>query len=298
MVGTSGAGKSTLLRTVNLLERPQSGRILIDGRDITADAGPSVRRLRHGIGMVFQRFNLFTRRSVAANVEYPLRAAGVARAIRQARVRSLLDMVGLADRSTAWPQQLSGGQQQRVGIARALATEPAILLCDEPTSALDPETAGSIIRLLRDINRTLGVTLVVVSHAMDAVKDLCDRVAVMEHGRIVEVRPTIELFAHPRHLATQTLLRREAGFDVEQPNAADAVRMRVTIHGSCDSTRLLTATARRFSLDLAFEHGRISSIGGATLTQVVVRLPATAPVTAIMEHLRSAGARVETDHGP
>ncbi|GDY14396.1 methionine import ATP-binding protein MetN 2 [Planctomycetota bacterium] len=297
LVGASGAGKSTLLRTINLLERPQAGRIRIDDADIVDLRGPALRQLRQGIGMVFQRFNLFARRSAADNIAFPLRVAGVPRAERQRRVAELLELVGLGGRADARPRQLSGGQQQRVGIARALATHPAILLCDEPTSALDPETAGSIITLLRDLNRRLGLTLVVVSHAMDAVKDLCDRVAVMDHGRIVESKPTIELFAAPEHPATRALLRREAGLDLPQPAQGAGIRLRVAIHGAADATALLSATARRFAIDLIFDHGRIGHVAGETLAQVLVRLPADAPVSAVIEHLRTGGAQVEVDDG-
>jgi D-methionine transport system ATP-binding protein len=297
LVGSSGAGKSTLLRTINLLERPQAGRIRIAGRDIANLQGNALRQLRQGIGMVFQRFHLFARRSVSENIEFPLTVAGVPRAERTARVAELIDLVGLGGRSQARPRELSGGQQQRVGIARALATHPGILLCDEPTSALDPETAGSILALLRDLNRRLGLTMVVVSHAMDAVKDLCDRVAVMHQGRMVELKRTIELFAAPQHPATRALLRRETGIDLPEGVATDGVRLRIVIHGPVEATSILSATARRFAINLAFDHGRIGHVAGETLAQLVVRLPPHSPTADVVAYLNAAGARVEILEG-
>lgn len=186
IIGFSGAGKSTLLRNINLLERPSSGQVLVDGVDLTALSTEELRRARHGIGMVFQNFNLVNNLTAAQNVELSLKFAGVPAAERRRRALESLDIVDLADRARAYPASLSGGQKQRVAIARALATRPRVLLCDEPTSAVDPRTTASVLQYLADINRELGITTVIVTHEMNVVRALADHVAVMESGRIVE----------------------------------------------------------------------------------------------------------------
>ena len=185
IIGRSGAGKSTLIRMLNLLERPSEGSVRVDGRDITAFSDAQLREYRRSVGMVFQHFNLLRSRTVMDNVCFPLRLSGMPREAREARAREVLNLVGLADQAHKYPGQLSGGQQQRVGIARALASKPRLLLCDEATSALDPETTQSILRLLGDINRRLGLTIVLITHGMDVIRAVCDRVAVIEGGRIV-----------------------------------------------------------------------------------------------------------------
>ncbi|OWW20170.1 methionine ABC transporter ATP-binding protein [Noviherbaspirillum denitrificans] len=186
IIGTSGAGKSTLLRLVNLLERPDTGEVHVDGRDVTALSKAGLRDLRRSIGMIFQQFNLLQNATVADNVAFPLRIHGATRAEIADRVRECLAIVGLQDKADAYPAQLSGGQKQRVAIARALATRPSILLCDEPTSALDPQTTRSVLDVLKEVNQKLGVTIVIVTHEMSVVRALCRNVAVMEHGRVVE----------------------------------------------------------------------------------------------------------------
>src|SRR5690606_14238319 len=203
VIGYSGAGKSTLVRLINLLERPTSGRVLLDGVDL---AGLGERRLGHvrrEVGMIFQQFNLFSSRTVRGNVAYPLKLAGMPRAERAARVAELLDFVGLGDRASAFPSQLSGGQKQRVGIARALATRPKLLLADEATSALDPETTADVLALLRRINAELGTTIVVITHEMEVVRSICDRVVVMERGRGIEQGPVHRVFPRPEHPTTR-----------------------------------------------------------------------------------------------
>ncbi|MCU1737884.1 MULTISPECIES: methionine ABC transporter ATP-binding protein [Pseudomonas] len=189
IVGRSGAGKSTLLRCLNLLERPSSGRVVIDGQDLTLLSDQALRQQRQRIGMIFQGFNLLHSRNVFDNIAVPLEIAGTDKAVRQARVRELLDLVGLGNKAEAFPSQLSGGQKQRVGIARALAARPAYLLSDEATSALDPETTASILELLRDINRQLGLTIVLITHELDVVKSICDHAAVLDQGRLLESGP-------------------------------------------------------------------------------------------------------------
>lgn len=207
VIGYSGAGKSTLVRLINALERPTSGSVLLDGVDLGQLTERELNRVRADVGMIFQQFNLFASRTVAGNVGYPLKLAGLGRADRDARVAELLEFVGLSDRAGAYPSQLSGGQKQRVGIARALATRPKLLLADEATSALDPETTADVLELLRRINRDLGTTIVVITHEMEVVRSICDRVVVMEQGRIVEQGTVFDTFARPRSAATRRFVQ-------------------------------------------------------------------------------------------
>ena len=206
IIGMSGAGKSTLLRCINLLEKPTSGHVIINGEDITGFAGAQLLQLRRNIGMVFQRFNLLMQRTVKDNVAFPLEICGVPKEERDKRVAELLELVGLADKANNYPVQLSGGQQQRVSIARALANNPGIILCDEPTSALDSLTTNSLLQLLKDINAKLGVTIVIITHEMSVVNKICNRVAVINDARIIEQGVTKEVFTNPQHEMTKLLL--------------------------------------------------------------------------------------------
>jgi D-methionine transport system ATP-binding protein len=206
VIGRSGAGKSTLLRLINGLERPSAGEVRVDGIALAQADARALRRLRRRVGMIFQSFGLLAHRTVAANVALPLELAGVARDERAARVAALLARVGLSERADAYPARLSGGQRQRVGIARALATAPDILLCDEATSALDPETTRAVLALLGELNRELGLTIVLITHEMEVVRAVCDRVAVLDRGRLVESGAVDTVFADARHAATLALL--------------------------------------------------------------------------------------------
>lgn len=207
IIGMSGAGKSTLVRTINLLERPTSGTIEVDGRDVTALSGEELRAYRRRVAMIFQNFGLLAQKTVLDNVCFPfLAASGKVTAENRARALELLDRVGLAEKAQSYPSQLSGGQKQRVAIARALACEPEVILCDEATSALDPKSTNTILKLLRDINRETGVTLVVITHSMDVVEKICNNVAVLEHGRVVERGSVAKVFADPQAEATRVLL--------------------------------------------------------------------------------------------
>lgn len=203
IIGYSGAGKSTLVRLINALEPATGGTISVDGVDITSLKEKELRRIRGGIGMIFQQFNLFASRSVRANVAYPLKLAGWSKADIEARVTELLGFVGLADKAKAFPEQLSGGQKQRVGIARALATRPAILLADEATSALDPQTTHEVLDLLKRVNREQGVTIVVITHEMDVIQTIATKVAVMENGRVIEQGDVFDVFSAPQNPASQ-----------------------------------------------------------------------------------------------
>ncbi|MFD9661163.1 methionine ABC transporter ATP-binding protein [Rhodococcus sp. NPDC059968] len=236
VIGYSGAGKSTLVRLINGLERPTSGRIVVDDVDITALSESKLRHVRAKIGMIFQQFNLFRSRTVAGNVAYPLVVAGWPRQKRRERVAELLAFVGLSDKARSYPDQLSGGQKQRVGIARALATSPGLLLADESTSALDPETTQDVLRLLRKVNRELGVTIVVITHEMDVVRAVADRVAVLAEGRVVELGTVFDVFSEPQAPASKsfvsTILR-------NRPEPADLERLRARFGG-----RIVTADVR------------------------------------------------------
>lgn len=209
IIGASGAGKSTLVRCINLLERPTSGRIIIDGNDVTNYRGKKLLELRASIGMIFQNFSLFQQRTVLNNVMFPLALHHEGKAEREERALELLDLVGLADKAGHYPCQLSGGQQQRVAIARALANHPSIMLCDEATSALDTRTTVSILNLLQDINQRLGVTMVMITHSLAVAQRVCNRIAVIDAGRIVEQGATAEVFNNPQSPVTRELLRND-----------------------------------------------------------------------------------------
>lgn len=206
VIGPSGAGKSTLIRCINLLEKPSSGKIIINGVNLTELNPRRLREERRKIGMIFQHFNLLSSRTVYGNVALPLEIAGVARETIKTRVLELLNLVGLEDRINYYPSSLSGGQKQRVGIARALANNPDVLLCDEPTSALDPQTTRAILNLLNSINKQLGLTIILITHEMQVIKEICNRVAVLQQGKIIEEGPTREVFSAPRTTAARNMV--------------------------------------------------------------------------------------------
>ncbi|MDD6179891.1 MAG: methionine ABC transporter ATP-binding protein [Lachnospiraceae bacterium] len=207
IIGFSGAGKSTLVRCINLLERPTSGTVTVDDKEITALSAKELRKARKKIGMIFQHFNLMPSRTIFGNVAYPLKGSGLSRQEIADKVHNLLDLVGISEKENAYPSQLSGGQKQRVAIARALANDPKILLCDEATSALDPQTTKSILKLLQKVNETLGITIVVITHEMDVVKEICNRVAVMDHGNVVEEGEVFSIFATPQNKVTRDFIK-------------------------------------------------------------------------------------------
>lgn len=223
IIGFSGAGKSTLVRCINLLERPSAGTVTVDGRELTALPPKELRQLRKKIGMIFQHFNLMPSRTVFGNVAYPLRGNGLSKKEVEAKVRRLLELVEISDKTDAYPNQLSGGQKQRVAIARALANDPSVLLCDEATSALDPQTTKAILRLLKQLNETLGITVVVITHEMTVVKEICDRVAVMEQGSVVEQGEVFSIFADPQADITHNFVRTTSNLQkIEELLAVDS----------------------------------------------------------------------------
>ncbi len=206
IIGLSGAGKSTLIRCINMLERPTAGSVLVDGKELTTMNDAELRDMRKQIGMIFQHFNLLSSATVYDNTAFPLRLAGVPENQIKAKVEPLLNLVGLSDKAGQYPAQLSGGQKQRVGIARALASDPKVLLCDEATSALDPQTTKSILELIRDINRKLSLTVVVITHEMQVIKDICDKVAVISDGVIAEEGSVVDVFTNPQQPITKEFI--------------------------------------------------------------------------------------------
>lgn len=296
IVGTSGAGKSTLLRTINLLQKPSSGAILIDGVDISNYKGRDLRELRSSIGMVFQHFNLINAKTVYDNVAFPLRVLGARDAEVALRVPELLDLVGLTDKAGTYPAKLSGGQKQRVGIARALANGPKLLLCDEPTSALDLETTNAILDLLRDINRKLGITIVLISHEMAVVKKICTKVAVMSEGTIVEVADAYSIFATPVHAVTRALVANT--LDVELPErlrgAVQGTLVKVLYKGARAEEPVLSDTVARFAVGLNVLHGKIEYIGGQPLGIMLLDVTGPGDMVALsIEYVRNRTASVE-----
>lgn len=228
IIGFSGAGKSTLVRCINLLERPTSGSVIVDGKEMTSLSPKELREARKKIGMIFQHFNLMPSRTVFSNVAYPLRGSGLSKQEIADKVHKLLELVDISEKENAYPSQLSGGQKQRVAIARALANDPKVLLCDEATSALDPQTTKSILQLLKRLNQQLGITVVVITHEMAVVKEICDRVAVMEHGRVVEQGDVFSIFAAPKQPITQSFIRTTSNLrKIEEMIAADSPVVRL-----------------------------------------------------------------------
>ena len=223
IIGFSGAGKSTLVRCINLLERPTEGEVFVDDAEITALSGKELRKARKKIGMIFQHFNLMPSRTIFGNVAYPLRGSGLSKEEIKEKVHHLLELVGISEKENAFPSQLSGGQKQRVAIARALANDPSILLCDEATSALDPQTTKSILKLLQQLNQTLGITVVVITHEMAVVKEICNRVAVMDHGDVVEEGEVFHVFASPKEPLTRSFIKTTSNLQkIEELIAADS----------------------------------------------------------------------------
>ncbi|MDD6317344.1 MAG: ATP-binding cassette domain-containing protein [Succinatimonas hippei] len=282
IIGFSGAGKSTLVRCMNLLERPTSGKVFVGDCEITALDDKRLRDIRRGIGMIFQHFNLMPSRTVAGNIELPLCHANVPKQERLSRIRALLEMVGLSDKGASYPSQLSGGQKQRVAIARALACEPKVLLCDEATSALDPQTTSQILKLLKELNQKLGISIVVITHQMSVVKEICDRAAVMEHGRITESGSVYELFSAPKDPSTKEFLDMASNVGAfyetfnEKGSLADLHDGThiwfLTYTGSATGEALMSKIYQLFEVEANILYGDIDYIKGRPLGKLAVNL--------------------------
>ena len=243
VIGMSGAGKSTLVRCINMLERPTEGQILIDAVDMGALSSKQLRDARRNITMIFQGFNLLMQRNCLKNICFPLELEGMKKEDAKKRALELLEIVGLPDKAKAYPAQLSGGQQQRIAIARALATNPKVLLCDEATSALDPNTTHSILNLIRDINKKLGITVIIITHQMSVVEETCNRVAILDNGTVVEQGEVSTVFAHPQSAAAKRLVFPDASDEIFAP-ASDEHRIRVVFNGAfATNTPLITKMA-------------------------------------------------------
>ncbi|YAL83842.1 methionine ABC transporter ATP-binding protein [Dermacoccaceae bacterium W4C1] len=298
VIGFSGAGKSTLVRLVNGLERPTSGTVTVLGQEVTSLSPKQVRALRADVGMVFQQFNLLTSRTVYGNVAYPLEVAGWSKNAQAERVTELLNFVGLAEKAWSYPEQLSGGQKQRVGIARALATSPKILLADESTSALDPDTTREVLGLLRRINEEFGTTIVVITHELDVVRALADRVAVLESGKLVETGPVRQIFTEPTAEATRRLVGSSAEFVPAGDELGDlrstTTGRLVTVYAD-DPEQLGAAlgSASTHGVDLQIVHGGVTTLKHESLSTFTLSLRGDdAGVERLLESLRGAG-RVE-----
>ena len=270
IIGLSGAGKSTLVRCINLLEEPTDGQVIIDGKSVTELSRKELLKLRQSIGMIFQGFNLLAQRSVLNNVCYPLEIAGVGRKEAKARAMELLHMVGLADRANSYPSQLSGGQKQRVAIARALATNPKYLLCDEATSALDPNTTRSILELLREINNSLGVTIVVITHEMKVIDQICDRVAVIDHSRIAEEGKVSEVFTNPRsQIARDLIIPRERTV----LDTTGGRRLRLTFEGDYSNAPVISEMVLECQAPVNILFADTKEFEGVIHGQMIIELP-------------------------
>ena len=267
IIGFSGAGKSTLVRCINLLEKPESGRVLIGTEDITDYQGAKLRQVRQKIGMIFQHFNLMPSRTVFENIELPLKLTALSKQERAQKINALLDLVGLTDKAQSYPSQLSGGQKQRVAIARALANDPKVLLCDEATSALDPQTTHSILQLLKEVNSRLGLTIVVITHQMEVIKEICDRVAVMQTGSVVEEGNIVDVFSAPQAPITKSFIQAadnfEAFSDLIKLNSAitgikpDQPVWFLTYRGAVAGEPLMSELYRRFEVKANIIYGNI-----------------------------------------
>ncbi len=303
VVGASGAGKSTLVRCINLLERPSSGSVRVAGQELTTLSAAELRQARHRIGMIFQHFNLLESRSVSANIALPLALMGMGRREQAARVAPLLELTGLADKADQYPAQLSGGQKQRVAIARALASEPQVLLCDEATSALDPETTASILSLLQAINRRLGLTIVLITHEMEVVKRICDRVALLDRGRLIEEASVEGFFAAPQTALGQrfvaTALSQALPREVErmlQPESEAGSRplVRMTFVGDSVQQPLIFRTARRFQVDFSILQSNIEYLRSKPLGYLTAEIQGEAgAVSAALAYLQTQPVNLE-----
>ena len=304
VIGLSGAGKSTLVRCINLLERPTKGSVIVDGLDMMALSDAELRKARKSIGMIFQHFNLLSSATVYDNVAFPLRLSGMAEDAIRAKVEPLLSLVGLDDKAQQYPSQLSGGQKQRVGIARALASEPKVLLCDEATSALDPQTTKAILELIRDINQKLGLTVVIITHEMQVIKDICDKVAVIEDGVIAEQGPVAEVFLNPRQKITKDFIGVLMGNDLpaelrgvpisEAPIEGGKLLVRLTFFGESANAPVISDLVKGHNIDAAILYGNIDAIKDTPYGRMLLGLSGTpGAVEEALSFLREKDLRIE-----
>lgn len=301
VIGFSGAGKSSLIRTVNLLERPTTGRVLIHGKDILALSGSEIRKTRKDIGMIFQHFNLLNSKTVYHNVAMPLLLANTPKNKIKEQVKDLLDFVGLADQAEKYPDQLSGGQKQRIGIARALATNPSVLLCDEATSALDPQTTQSILELLRRINREYNITILLITHEMGVIREICDKVAVLEAGRVIEKGTVFDVFTNPQQPTTQRFVRSVMNDELppslleqlQDPSRSHSI-YRIQFTGSSVGQPLMSRISRDFNLDLNVLFGNITELQGSPYGNLIVEFSGpAAEIQNALTAIRSDTVKVE-----
>ena len=304
IIGFSGAGKSTLVRCINLLERPTNGTVVVDGKEMTALSPKELRLARRKIGMIFQHFNLMPSRTVFGNVAYPLQGQGLSKQAIQNKVRKLLKLVDIADKETAYPSQLSGGQKQRVAIARALANDPKVLLCDEATSALDPQTTKAILTLLKDLNQKLNLTIVMITHEMAVVKEICDHVAIMEHGQVVEQGEVFSLFADPKQPITQNFIRTTSNLQKIEELIAEGspvvqlqlgeVIVRLSYIQKNVSEPLISTLSQRFQISLNIIFADIEIVQDAPIGGTVAILSGEREqITKAMEYLIEKNVGVE-----
>lgn len=300
IIGYSGAGKSTLIRLINLLERPNEGQVIINNTDFTALSAKALRQERANIGMIFQHFNLLQTKTVAANIEMPMKLLGWSAAEREKRLNELLEFIDLKHKKNAYPDELSGGQKQRVGIARALANHPKILLCDEATSALDPQTTQSVLELLKKINREQGITIVMVTHEMDVIESVCDYVAVMEHGQVIETGSTLDIFSQPQHPTTknfiQTVLQQQLPVNIlnnlENQNQHSIYCLKFL--GKSAQETVIQAVIKQFDLSLNILFANMTEINGAVIGQMFIQLLGDpAIIQQALQFLEQNGVQVE-----
>lgn len=292
IIGMSGAGKSTLIRCINRLEAPTEGRIVIGGQDILEASRRDLLTMRRSVGMIFQQFNLLMQRTVEKNVRFPMEISGVPHEAAKRRASELLELVGLRDKARVYPAQLSGGQKQRVAIARALATNPGVLLCDEATSALDPMTTQSILSLLQDINQRLGITIVIITHEMQVIRQICTHVAIIDNGRIAEQGDVTEIFTNPQTAASRKLFRLAANDAVSGGRC-----VRVVFDGSMLGEPVIANMALHLNIAVSILSAEIRRLKGQSFGQMVVRLPEDeAMAQTALVYLRQQHLTVEEVH--
>lgn len=285
IIGLSGAGKSTLVRCINMLERPTSGQVLVAGEDLTAMNDTQLRKARQSIGMIFQHFNLLASRTVYDNIAFPLEIQGLSKDEIEKRVKPLLELVQLETRANYYPSQLSGGQKQRVGIARALASNPKVLLCDEATSALDPQTTKSILDLLKDINKKMNLTIVLITHQMEVVKAICDRVAVIENGYIIEEGKMIDVFTNPQHPTTKeftksamndTFLETIGAMNIsDKYTPGSKLITRISFLGNSAGEPIVSGMVKKFDVDVSILYGSIDQLKDVPFGTLVIEISGT-----------------------